>query len=143
MKKLLAVTLISVALSACSKGDEEKQAAPAQAYPGTFTGTLTGEDFSKEYKVAVRCDEFDTDQFEIHSDRLDTVDSNGDGIIVSGLAFNRDKFIFSIKDQEKEFSTARLANVSKGDNGMEGSGPLWQDDARGAPVEVRFSVTCS
>ena len=142
MKKLCAVTLVSVFLFACSKGDEGNQTAPAQAYPGTFTGTLTGQDFSKEYKVAVRCSGFDTDDFEFNSDRLTTVDSNGDGIIISGMAF-KDKFIFSIKDQGKEFSTGRLANVSKGDNGMEGSGSLWQDNARGASFDVRFSMTCN
>ncbi|HHH42519.1 MAG TPA: hypothetical protein ENK49_00125, partial [Gammaproteobacteria bacterium] len=109
MKKLMAFGMITLLLLACSKGEEETGRSRTQAFPGSFTGTLTGKDFTREYKVAVRCFEFDTDDFGFDSDEVNTVDSNGDGIIVTGMALGG-KFIFSIKDQGREFSTSRLAN---------------------------------
>lgn len=129
--------IITLALfSACGNGGDSADTGGGQAPSGMFSGTLG----DKHYEVAVNCRFFDTDNFMMNSDRTDTVDSNGDGIIISGME-DRGKFVLTIVDNGVTYSTGRLQNFVKGDNRAEGSGQLFEDDGRGTK-NVEFVVTC-
>ena len=139
MKKqrvIVAPLVVLALLSACGNGNASNDASSSQAGSSTFTGTLG----DKHYEVAVTCRFFDTDSFMMKSDRTDSSDSNGDGIIISGEEFNG-KFILTIIDNGVKYSTGRLANFSKGDNRAEGSGELMEDGGTGRK-DVEFVVTC-
>ena len=134
MKSVTILIAIGITLAGCSQDDADAPAATAN--PGMFTGTV-GE---TDYKVEVRCEHFDQDYFMFNSDLTDASDSNGDGIVISGMQ-TRGKFIFTVIDNGKTYSVGRLASFSKGDNQAEGSGTVHEDGSTNS-YDARFLVTC-
>ena len=107
-----------------------------QENPGLFSGTVAG----NEYKVEVSCSYFDQDYFQFRSDKTDVSDTNGDGIIISGMETNG-KFALTIIDKGKTFSVGNLSNFSKGDSSAAGSGKMFEEGTADAH-DVQFSVRC-
>jgi len=118
---------------------EENQAqAGASASPsgGYFDGVLG----DHAYLVNINCSDLDQDYFRFLSDRTDSADSNGDGVIISGMQ-NGEKFILTIVDNGVTFSTGRLENFKKNPKGATGSGTLYQANSN-ASSEGHFIVVC-
>ena len=137
-KRIVAAPLAAlVLLTAFGIGDATADSSGSQAGSDKFSGSLG----DKRYDVAVTCRFFDTDSFMMRSDATDTIDSNGDGIIISGEEF-RGKFVLTIVDNGTTYSTGRLASFTKGDNRAEGSGELHEDGGTGTK-HVEFVVTCN
>jgi len=124
----------------CGDGtaNPETQAKPA-AKP-TGGGMFDGKVGDRSYHLGVTCSYLDQDYFMFKSDRTDAVDSNGDGLVVSGMQ-NGDKFVLTVIDNGVTFSTGRLDSFSKSGTGAEGSGTLYQD---GSPdsFAAQFTVNC-
>ena len=135
-RNYLASIVALLLVSACGSSSEPAGGS-SEAASGQFSGTLG----NKHHEVAVNCSFFDTDSFTMRSDKTDTVDSNGDGIIISGEEF-RGKFVLTIVDNGTTYSTGRLQNFVKGDNKAEGSGQLFEDGGMGTK-DVEFVVTCN
>lgn len=136
MKKMFAMFAMFMFLTGCGKGSDEGGSADVQKNPGMFSGSVAG----NEYKVEVSCSSFDKDYFQFNSDRTDVTDTNGDGIIISGMETGG-KFTLTIIDNGKTFSVGRLENFTKGDNKAEGSGQLFEEATSDAH-DVEFSVVC-
>lgn len=134
MKSVTIIAAIGITLAACSSDNADRSVASASA--GLFKGTV-GE---TDYELEVRCEHFDKDYFMFKSDLTDASDSNGDGIVISGFE-TRGKFVFTVIDDGKTYSTGRLATFSKGDNQAQGSGTVHEDGSNSS-YDARFSVTC-
>jgi hypothetical protein len=136
MKNLCTMLALCPLLISCGGGSGESQDAAGQTASGKFSGTVAG----NTYQVAVSCDYFDQDYFQFKSDRTDASDSNGDGIVISGMQ-NNGKFVLTIMDSGTTFSTGNLSNFEKGDNKATGSGTLFEDGGTDT-AEVQFSIDC-
>ena len=137
MKKTLKIIIMCLLLAGCGQDDEQSKNADVQKNSGVFSATLMG----NEYKIDVSCSYFDKDYFQFKSDKSDVTDTNGDGIIISGMESNG-KFVLTIIDHEKTYSTGNLANFKKSNEKAEGSGTLFQEGTA-ATHDVQFTVTCS
>ena len=136
MKKIFTMIAICIPLIGCGKGNDESGSSNVQKNSGTFSGTVAG----NEYKVDVSCSYFDKDYFQFNSDKTDVSDTNGDGVIISGMETNG-KFTLTIIDKGKTFSVGNLSNFTKGENKAEGSGQLFEEGTADAH-DVQFSVIC-
>jgi len=92
------------------------------------------------YLVNVSCSDLEQDYFRFLSDRTDAADSNGDGVIISGMQ-NGDKFVLTVINNGETFSTGRLENFKKNPAGATGSGRLYQDNSTGY-LDSHFTVVC-
>jgi len=126
---------IFITLAGCSEGSDESKNTNVQESSGMFSGSVAG----KEYEVGVNCSDFDKDYFRFLSDRTDVSDTNGDGIIISGME-NNGKLVLTVIDNGKTFSAGNV-NFTKGDNKAEGSGKLFEEGAT-LPHDVKFTVMC-
>ncbi len=124
-----------ITLSACSKGSGEGASAKVKKNSGMFTGTVA----EKKYKVGVNCTDIDKDYFRFLSDRTDVSDTNGDGIVLSGME-NNGKLVLTIIDNGKTFSAGNV-KFTKGNNNAQGSGKLFEQGGD-AIHEVKFTVNC-
>lgn len=136
MKKIFTMIAMCILLIGCGEGNNESGNANAQKTSGLFAGAIAG----NEYKVEVRCSYFDKDYFQFKSDKTDGSDTNGDGIIISGMETNG-KFSLTIIDNGKTFSVGNLSNFSKSDNKADGSGKLFEEGTANAH-DVQFAVSC-
>ena len=127
---------ISILLISCGNKNDENGSPNVPENSGMFSGTVA----ENEYKVKVSCSYFDKDYFQFLSDKTDVSDTNGDGLIISGMEHNG-KFILTIIDNGKTFSVGNLSNFTKGENNAEGSGKLFEEGTADAH-DVQFSVTC-
>jgi len=128
--------LVYVLLAGCGNGNNDSEKTTVQKNSGMFSGTVS----ENKYKIDVKCSYFDKDYFQFLSDRTDVSDTNGDGIIVSGME-NNGKLVLTVIDNGKTFSTGNLANYKKGDEKAEGSGKLFEEGTSAAH-DVQFVVTC-
>jgi len=92
------------------------------------------------FLVNVECSDLEQDYFRFLSDRTDVADSNGDGVIISGMQ-NGDKFVLTVINNGETFSTGRLENFRKSATGATGSGRLYQDNSTGY-FDTHFTVVC-
>ena len=139
MKKGLMAIALSLSIMGCGESTRatgQESASSNESNQGMFKGNV-GE---KTYEIAVNCSYLDQDYFMFKSDATDVTDSNGDGIIISGMQTG-DKFTFTVIDNGKTFSVGRLASFSKADNQAEGSGTVYEDGSTNS-YEARFQVTC-
>jgi hypothetical protein len=136
MKKIIPVFALCVLFIGCGKGSDESGNSAVQKNSGTFSGSVAG----NEYKVDVTCSYFDKDYFQFKSDKTDISDTNGDGVVISGMETSG-KFTLTIIDNGKTFSVANLSNFTKGDNKAVGSGELFEEGTANAH-DVQFSVIC-
>jgi hypothetical protein len=136
MKKIFTMIAICTLLIGCGKGNDENGSSNVEKNSGMFSGTAAG----NEYKVKVNCSYFDKDYFQFLSDKTDVSDTNGDGLIISGME-NNGKFILTIIDNGKTLSTGNLTTFTKGNNNAEGSGELFEEGTADTH-DVQFSVIC-
>jgi len=136
MKKIFTMIAIGSLLISCDKGNDENGSTDVQKNTGMFSGTVAG----NEYKIKVSCSDFDKDYFQFLSDKTDASDTNRDGFVISGMESNG-KFILTIIDNGKTFSSGNLSNFTKGDNNAEGSGKLFEEGTAGTH-DIQFSVNC-
>ena len=136
MIKIFTVTTLFILLISCSKENDENGSSTAQKNSGVFSGIVAG----NEYKVNVSCSYFDKDYFQFLSDKTDVTDTNGDGLIISGIEYSG-KFNLTIIDNGKIFRIGNLSSFKKSDHIAEGSGQLFEE---GTAVvhDVQFSVIC-
>lgn len=104
------------------------------------SGSFTGRVGEKSYAVDVKCSSLKQRYFNFKSDQTDAVDSNGDGLIISGLQ-NTDDFILTIIDNGVTYWAPRLASFEKSDVGAQGSGTLMEERSLES-FDAEFSVTC-
>ena len=130
MKNIFSIIAMCILLISCGEGNDESGGS------GMFSGSVAG----NEYEVEISCSYFDKDYFQFKSDKTDISDTNGDGIIVSGMETNG-KFTLTIIDNGKTFSVGNLSYFSKGDNKAQGSGKLFEEGTANAH-DVQFSVIC-
>ena len=136
---LLAITSCALILG-CGDGTANPQSQAKPAANSAGGGMFDGKVGDRTYHVGVECSYLDQDYFTFNSDRTDATDTNGDGLIISGMQ-NGDKFVLTIVDNGLKFSAGRLDSFSKSDTGAEGSGTLFQD---GSPdsFAAQFKVSC-
>lgn len=118
-------------------GENQAQAAAAASASGGYFDGVVG---NHAYLVNISCSDLEQDYFRFLSDRTDAADSNGDGVIISGVQ-NGGEFALTIVDNGETYSTGRLENFSKNPNGATGSGTLHQDNST-LRFEGHFSVVC-
>ena len=106
------------------------------------TGQFTGKLGEQAIVVEVTCQYIDQDYFMFKSDRSDSADSNGDGLVISGMQ-NGEKMVFTVIDHGTTWSVGRLAVFSKdvSGNSAKGAGTL-QEDGGSRSVETTFEVDC-
>jgi hypothetical protein len=102
----------------------------------SFTATMA----EQQYNVAVTCSYFDQDYFQFLSDKTDMTDSNGDGLIISGMQ-NGKKLVLTINDHGTSYSTGGLRDFTKKDSIATGSGILYAEGSSNT-VNVQFTVVC-
>ncbi len=124
-------------LVACGSEDSKSTVTKGADYPGSFVGSLNG----KKYEVKVGCRYLNEDYFIFRSDISDAEDSTGDGLVISGDQ-TKDALAISIGDEKKWFSTGTIKIWKKTDNGVKGSGDLWEKGGTGAIVPLTFEVDC-
>jgi len=111
-------------------------AANGQAGTGYFDGVVGDHAFL----VNIDCSNLEQDYFSFLSDRTDAADSNGDGVIISGMQ-NGDKFSLTVINNGESFSTGRLENFKKNATGATGSGRLYKDNST-TILESHFIAVC-
>jgi hypothetical protein len=132
---VLALFIVGCSDSSQTTG-QESSSGSAAAERGSFSGNVDG----KAYALDVDCSHLDQDFFMFKSDRTDATDSDGDGLVISGMQ-NGAKFVLTIIDNGQTYSTGNLATFEKSPDGAQGSGTLWLEDANESfPAE--FSVLC-
>lgn len=112
----------------------------ASADQPSGTGYFDGVVGDHAFLVNVQCSDLEQDYFRFLSDRTDVADSNGDGVIISGMQ-NGEKFVLTVTNNGETFSTGRLENFKKNATGATGSGRLYQDNSTGY-LETHFTVVC-
>lgn len=140
MNRTTLLLIGSLVVVGCGDGNEASEQAATAAPAATGGGSFTGHVGEHSYQVNVSCAYLDKDYFTFLSDRTDSSDTNGDGIIISGMQ-NGKKLVFTVIDSGKKYSTGNLATFEKSATGMSGSGTLFEDGASGQ-VDAEFSVDC-
>lgn len=135
MKKLKTMVVLTLG-AMCGANAAMADQQPGAGSGGYFDGVVGDHAFL----VNVRCADLDQDYFRFLSDRTDSADSNGDGVIISGMQ-DGDKFVLTVINDGVTFSTGRLENFKKNSTGATGTGRLYQDNAR-SYLETHFSVVC-
>jgi hypothetical protein len=138
MKREVILASCCLAITACGDGSAESASKQAAGATGSFTGNV-GE---KSYAVDVTCQYLEEDYFMFKSDRTDSADSNGDGVVISGMQ-NGEKLVFTVIDQGSKWSVGKLAVFSKdvAGNSVKGAGTL-HEDGGSRSVEAAFEVDC-
>jgi len=132
MKKLTRILVLALG----PMGGIPAAVADQQAGAGYFDGVV-GE---HAYLVNVNCSDLEQDYFRFLSDRTDAADSNGDGVIISGMQ-DGEKFVLTVIDNGVTLSTGRLENFKKSADGATGSGRLYRDNST-EYAEGHFTVIC-
>ena len=92
----------------------------------------------KEYSSSVTCTYFEHDYFYFKSDKLETTDTNGDGIVINGHQ-QGNKMAFTLIVDDKEYSAANLG-VQKKENTALGAGKLFSGSES---FKTTYKVTCN
>ena len=97
--------------------------------------TLDGMD----YHSPVNCSYFGKDYFYFKSDKLETTDTNGDGIVINGHQQD-DKMILTLIVHGKYHSAANL-NIEKKEFTASGAGKLFSEDGSES-FNTTYKVSC-
>lgn len=92
-----------------------------------------------EYKVEVNCAYFNEDYFYFKSDKLETTDTNGDGIVINGHQQNG-KMVLTLKVDGNYYSTANLSIQKEGFT-ANGTGKLFSEDGLES-FNTTYKVSC-
>lgn len=137
------MVLFTVLFAGCN-GSQNKQlrleASGDMAPPTTMQGTFQADFNGKHYEVPIECSYYEHDYFKFQSDKTDVSDTNGDGLVVSGFQ-NGEKLVLTIKDQDVIYSAPGIREWKKENNGMEGSGVLFEEGGV-KQSKVSFQVKC-
>lgn len=131
MKKIVAYTgmLLGVLIfTSCGHNRVER---------GLFKATM-GE---KEYEVDIGCTHLDEDYFKFRSDKTVHADSNGDGLIISGVQMNK-RLILTLEDHGQKYSTQNMMQWKKDGIGASGTGVLYNDITATESHKMTFEMTC-
>jgi hypothetical protein len=142
MLRLLILVLAALAVTACGDGSAEATSSDSTSAASGATGQFTGKLGEQAITVDVTCQYLDQDYFMFKSDLSDSADSNGDGLVISGMQ-NGEKLVFTVIDHGTTWSVGRLAAFSKdvvGNSAM-GAGTL-HEDGGSRSVETAFEVDC-
>lgn len=104
---------------------------------GSFKATMG----DKEYEVDIVCSHLNASYFKFKSDKKVDVDSNGDGLIISGVEMNR-RLILTIVDNGKKYQTKNLADWKKDSDGATGSGILYNKAVATDSRQTTFKMSC-
>ena len=119
------------------KGDTENLNVFKDAEKSTVTIKMEG----TEYKVRVNCAFFGEDHFYFKSDKLETTDTNGDGIVITGHQENH-KMILTLIVEGTTYSAANFSIEKKEFTAM-GTGKLFLEDANEYVAhEATYEVNC-
>ena len=139
------ITLSALVLVACGakepvpekKGEMQPSlASSSDSSGGRFKATLG----DAVYDLEVGCTGLDQDYFSFLSDKNDVTDSNGDGLVISGMQIGKN-LILTIINQDDSWSAPSLAEWKKSSSGATGSGQVYlKSDS--SLHEVVFEVTC-
>ena len=135
MNKGFIVAVLALSIAGCGSATEPPPGAEA-AQSGQFKGRVG----TKKYEMAVSCRNFDKSWFLFLSDETDYEDSNGDGIILSGMQ-DGERANFMIEDQGVLYGTVSMERFYKSANGARGAGTLRTADG-GNEIGFDFSVDC-
>jgi hypothetical protein len=119
--------------------EEAPKAEPPKAEPkarGQFVGTI-GEE---KLELAVDCKYFDQPHFTFLSDKFDHKDSDGDGVVLSGMEHDG-KFVLTYIVEGKTFSTPKLKEFAKKGKKASGEGVIDSEDFQ-QHRPVSFEVSC-
>ncbi len=149
MKKTLYIVL-TLALVCCkgenrTKETETPSKGEKEPIPNVFKNaeksTVLVNMEGTEYKVDCNCSYFVEDYFYFKSDKLETTDTNGDGIVINGHQQD-DKMVFTLIVNGKTYSAANLS-VNKKEFTASGSGKLFLEGGN-APIgyDTTYQVSC-
>lgn len=93
----------------------------------------------KDYRSPVNCSYFGEDYFYFKSDKLETTDTNGDGIVITGHQRDQ-KMILTVIVDGKTYSAANLG-VQKREFTAIGKGKLFMEDTAES-FEASYKVMC-
>ncbi len=142
MKKSMYLMLILLFLCCYSKKKETSETKEhnssdtlkiLQTEESTVVVTLDGMD----YHSPVKCSYFGEDYFYFKSDKLETTDTNGDGIVITGHQQD-DKMIFKLIVEGKTYSAANLGIRKEGGTAI-GAGKLF---AGSDSFNTTYKVIC-
>ena len=114
----------------------EAPAKPAAGPAGSFTARIG----NSAYAIPVTCSNAGTDHFTFLSDESDTVDTNGDGLIVSGRQ-NGALFALKVVDKGVTWSNDSIRGYGNSPSGGRALSTLRRDGSR-EEVKLEFSVRC-
>ncbi len=146
MKKILYVIVVLIVL--CCKNETKKEADRTNSkgkseIPNVFKNaeksrvviTLDGMD----YHSPVNCSYFGEDYFYFKSDKLETTDTNGDGIVINGHQQD-DKMVLTLILEGKTYSAANLG-IQKKEFTALGAGKLFSEDGSES-FKTTYKVSC-
>ncbi len=93
-----------------------------------------------EYSVDVNCAFFAEDYFYFKSDKLETTDTNGDGIVITGHQQNQ-KMILTLIVEGKTYSAANFG-IKKTASTAIGEGKLFAEGSAES-FDTSYKVTCN
>ncbi len=138
LQYLLLIILLSLACNSKNTSNVDQESLiNASDRQFNFKATLNG----NKYALQVNCSNIDKDYFYFKSDKLDHIDNNGDGIVISGYQEGKN-LAFTIIDDGKTYSTPKLNVWSKHKNRVMGGGKLYLEGTS-KTFEVEFELDCN
>lgn len=139
------ITLLALVLVACGTKEPVPEKKVETQSPLTSSSDSLGGRFKATlgdavYDVEVECMAIDHDYFSFLSDKNDVADSNGDGMVISGMQVGQN-LILTIINQDNSWSAPSLAEWNKSSSGATGSGQLYLESDSSLHGVV-FEVTC-
>lgn len=112
-----------------------------QGEPGIEpNGRVQLELLGKTYEVEVVCRDIAGEHFRFLSDATEAHDTNGDGLVVSGVQ-QGEQLMLVLVDQGRSYRANRLSSWEKTAAGATGSG-MMLEDGTAAPYGVSFRLSC-
>ena len=103
-------------------------------------GRVQVELLGRTYEVEVVCRDISGERFRFLSDATEAHDSNGDGLVVSGVQ-QGEQLMLILVDQGRSYRANRLSTWEKTPDGATGSG-MMLEDGTAAPYGVSFRLSC-
>ena len=146
MRKELIILIVATLF--CCKGETKKEVDQGNSKSGSETpnffknaekSTVTINMGGTEYSSPCNCSYFGKDYFYFKSDKLETTDTNGDGIVINGHQQD-DKMILTLIIHGKYHSAANL-NIEKKEFTAIGAGKLFSEDGSES-FNTTYKVSC-
>ncbi len=147
MRKELIILIVATLV--CCKTENKKERPQADSKSKTTTpnvfknaekSTVTVNIEGTEYSSPCNCSYFGEDYFYFKSDKLETTDTNGDGIVINGHQQN-DKMILTVILNRTYYSAANLG-IEKKEFTASGAGKLFSEDGSES-FNTTYKVSCN